>query len=66
MLFSKTLSAKNVDKANGKLVLKRWSKMSIGTKISVIFILALIVCAVFAPLIAAHDPSEISLYYRTP
>ena len=52
MLFSKTLSAKNVDKANGKLVLKRWSKMSIGTKISVIFILARIVCAVFAPLIA--------------
>lgn len=66
MLFSKTLSAKNVDKANGKLVLKRWSKMSIGTKISVIFILALIVCAVFAPLIAPHDPSEITLNYRTP
>lgn len=66
MLFSKTLSVKNVDKANGKLVLKRWAKMSVGTKISVVFILALIVCAVFSPLIAPHDPSEITLNYRSP
>lgn len=66
MLFSKTLSAKNVDKAGGKLTFKRWKAMSLGTRISLVFITLLIVGAVFAPLIAPHDPQEITLTYRAP
>lgn len=66
MLFSKTLSAKNVDKAGGKLTFKRWKAMSLGTRISLVFITLLIIGAVFAPLIAPHDPQEITLTYRAP
>ncbi|KFI59006.1 dipeptide/oligopeptide/nickel ABC transporter permease/ATP-binding protein [Bifidobacterium gallicum] len=66
MLFSKTLSVKNIDKAGGKLTFKRWKAMSLGTRISVVFISLLVICAVFAPLIAPHDPQEITLTYRSP
>ncbi|KFI68460.1 dipeptide/oligopeptide/nickel ABC transporter permease/ATP-binding protein [Bifidobacterium magnum] len=66
MLFGKNLTVKNINKAGGKFTFKRWKAMSLGTKISVVFIALLIVSAVFAPLIAPHDPSEITLTYRAP
>lgn len=66
MLFGKNLSVKNIDKAGGKFQFKRWKAMSIGTRISVIFIAALVICAIFSPLIAPHDPQEITLTYRSP
>ena len=58
MLFGKN---KVVDAASRKGVkVRRWASMSVGSRIALVFMLALVLCAVFAPLIARHDPSDTS------
>ncbi|MDO4912951.1 MAG: dipeptide/oligopeptide/nickel ABC transporter permease/ATP-binding protein [Bifidobacteriaceae bacterium] len=64
MLFVTSPAAQNA--ATKKMKIKRWSKMSIGSRISLIVIALLIICAVFANFIAVKDPLAIEQVYQAP
>lgn len=64
MLFGK----KDVVDAAAKpgVKINRFSKMSLGSKISLMVIALLAFCAIFANIIAPHDPVEITENYQPP
>ena len=64
MLFGKNKAAEAASRPGVKF--NRFSKMTVGSKISFVVIALLIVCAVFAPVLSPHDPLEITMSYQAP
>ena len=50
----------------GKVRFRRWKAMSTGSRISLVVLVLLVLAAVFAPLIAPHDPYEIFMARQAP
>ena len=50
----------------GKVRFRRWKAMSVGSRISLVVLVLLVLSAVFAPLIAPHDPYEIFMARQAP
>lgn len=65
MLFGQSQAAKAAA-TKPKVKFNRFSKMSLGSKISLIVILLLIFCAIFASVIAPYDPLAITQSYQAP
>mgnify|MGYP003257250425 FL=1 len=65
MLFGQSQVAKAAA-TKPKVKFNRFSKMSLGSKISLIVILLLIFCAIFASVIAPYDPLAITQSYQAP
>lgn len=59
-------ATREFSKPNTKVRVKRWSSMSIGTRISVIVIAVLALAAIFASVVTPHNPTEITLSYQAP
>ena len=50
---------KKMEENPGKVRFRRWKAMSIGSRISLVVLVLLVLSAVFAPLVAPHNPLEI-------
>lgn len=50
----------------GKVRFRRWKAMSVGSRISLVVLVLLVLSAIFAPLIAPHDPYEIFMARQAP
>ncbi|MBT1173223.1 dipeptide/oligopeptide/nickel ABC transporter permease/ATP-binding protein [Bifidobacterium sp. MA2] len=59
-------ATREFSKPGVKVKVRRWSSMTIGTRISVIVIALLALAAVFAAVVTPHDPTEITLSYQAP
>ncbi len=53
-------------KLEGRVRLRRWRNMSIGSRISLIVLIVVVLVAIFASLIAPHDPYEIFTARQAP
>ena len=65
-MFGSNNATREFNKPNTKIKVRRWSSMTIGTRISVIVIAALALAAIFANIVTPHDPTEITLSYQAP
>lgn len=50
----------------GRVRFRRWKSMSVGARISLIVLVAIVLVAVFAPFLAPHDPLEIFYARQAP
>lgn len=64
MLFGKNKIVDEVSKPGVKV--KRFSSMSVGSRISFVVIALLALVAIFAPVISPHSPLEITMNYQSP
>lgn len=64
MLFGKNKVVDASSKPGVKF--NRFSKMTIGSRISFVVIALLVFCAIFASVLAPHDPLEITMSYQAP
>ncbi|KFI92846.1 oligopeptide/dipeptide transporter, C-terminal domain protein [Bifidobacterium saguini DSM 23967] len=65
-MFGSNNATREFSKPNTKVKVKRWSSMSIGTRISVIVIALLALAAIFASVVTPHNPTEITMSYQAP
>ena len=64
MLFGKRKIADAAARPGVKV--RRWSRMSVGSRISLIFLALLAACAVLAPVISPRNPLEITTKLLSP
>ena len=57
---------KRMEESGGKVRFKRWRAMSWGSRISLVVLALIVLCAIFAPVIAPHDPIEIFTARQAP
>ncbi len=50
----------------GKVRFRRWKSMSIGARISLVVLVLIVMVAIFAPLLAPHDPLAIDMARQAP
>lgn len=60
------LREKTTKKLEGKVRFRRWKNMTIGARISLIILLAIVFTAVFANFLAPHNPYEIFVARQAP
>ncbi|OXN00779.1 dipeptide/oligopeptide/nickel ABC transporter permease/ATP-binding protein [Bifidobacterium vansinderenii] len=65
-MFGSNNATKEFSKPGTKVKVRRWSSMTIGTRISVIVIAVLALAAILAPVVTPHDPTEITMSYDSP
>ena len=57
---------KRMEESGGKVRVRRFSAMPLGSRIAVVVLMLIILIAIFAPLIAPHDPLEIFTARQSP
>ena len=60
------LREKTTQKLEGKVRFRRWKNMSIGARISLIVLIAIVLVAIFANFLAPHNPYEIFTARQAP
>ncbi|TPF96242.1 ABC transporter [Bifidobacterium sp. UTCIF-39] len=65
-MFGSNNATKEFSKPGTKVKVRRWSSMTVGTRISVIVIAVLALAAILAPVVTPHDPTEITMSYDSP
>ena len=59
-MTSQKQKLKAMESNAGKVRFRRWNAMSLGSKISIIVLGLVALTAIFAPLLAPHDPQAIT------
>ena len=57
---------KRMEESGGKVRVRRFSAMPLGSRIAVVVLMLIILIAIFAPIIAPHDPLEIFAARQSP
>src|SRR5699024_12417015 len=60
-MTSKKQKLQAMEENAGKVRFRRWKAMSFGSKLSIIVLCLIALSALFAPLLAPHDPQAITL-----